>query len=228
MIDPTTVVFTTRTGIAAVSAILDDQDTPVSLTGGQATYTVTPRTQRKSLTEFAGVDPYTQTFAATLGSVIAGRSIESDIANLLRMCQQPDDSTSAGPLVTVSGPLPKTDVDWTMQVTLGECVRDRRVGNERVQQEVAVTLLEWVDSILVFNPSQNLQVSNPIQSWHWLVTKQGDTVQKIAARVAPKKATRSQIAQLVLAIRTMNNLRAAKTSVYPKPKRLKIPNDWTH
>jgi hypothetical protein len=145
-----TVLFASEDGQISVRVRLGG--VPAVISDGYARWTLVDRDGLKSITDFAGVQPYAQTvpvfFDGWRGTIADSSSVESDIRLLERLAVVPDGATQP-PIVRVTGNVRRPDLRYVIQgpivwsdVAPAEFLADPTTG-ERYRQVGTVTLLEF-------------------------------------------------------------------------------------
>lgn len=160
----------------SVSMILDANSPVVS--GGGGGWVVTPRPGRKGLTSWQGVDPFQLSFSAWFDAIFAnGTDVEADCNDLMTLWR-PRGDFNAPRHVRVTGPIPLSDdVDWLLTgLSWGPTLR--AANGARRQQQMDITLLEFVDPDSVIRATGAARSASTRARIY--TVKPGDTLQSIA------------------------------------------------
>lgn len=144
------VTFASDTGLRVVVQ-LDQQS--ANLTGGFGGWEVVQRPKRLSITRWDGKDPYTMDVPVVFdGTKAPQKGQERDISTLLRMGEQPGELVQP-PVITLSGPIPRTDLPWVIQGYSWDNQNVMWVNQGgvpvRIRQSVVVSLMQYVDDQLI-------------------------------------------------------------------------------
>ena len=165
-----------------VEALLGDGPAIASANGG---WTTTARPKRKSMTTWAGYDPYTMSILIVLDGWVKNSHVEDGIEQLRRMMRVPTRATGAPPVIRVIGPVPMSSLRWVIQgITPAEEIR-RETDGARLRAFMTVELLEYVPAEVLTvdtpSPAKAAQERNPEKgSTRTYVVKKGDTLWEIA------------------------------------------------
>lgn len=190
--------------------------TPPVAVGGFGGWQLITRPRRVALTQWAGVDPFQMQLSLILDGVHDDSSIEADCVALEQMAQ-PAGLRLPPPIVTVTGVVPHPELAYV----IGDGSADGGLAWDanpiysrsgyRVQQQVTVRLIEFVDADLVASTgaAQQARQAAGLQSAAaaaaaggttapapTYTVKAGDTLLSIAAAQLGSAARWTEIAQL--------------------------------
>lgn len=124
------------------------------VTGGAGGWEDVPRPRRRTATEWVGTPPLAQVLPLLLDGTEVGPgidvSVESQCRRLLAWANphKGDDP----PALRLAGPVAHTGVRWVIgDIGWGPALRD--VAGRRIQQEVTLTLLEYVEAKVARGPA---------------------------------------------------------------------------
>lgn len=122
--------------------------------------------------------PYGMSLSLALEGFATGATVEADLKTLYRMARA-DVGAVRPPSVSLSGPVPRTDLQWLIEdidesVTDGEVIR--RDDDARVRQFVTLTLVQDRDVQLVV-PASKAPASKKTQT---VTFRSGDSLTSIA------------------------------------------------
>ena len=141
--------------LAGLTVTIDLLDVP-TLTGGAGGWSELTRPRRTSAIEWTGTPIRSQSIPGQLSGLEVApgvdRAVEPAVAALLAL-SIPTAATGEPPAVTVSGPVLATDGQWVVNDP-GWGAALRAATGQRIQQQVTVTLLEYVTPQLLKSPAK--------------------------------------------------------------------------
>jgi hypothetical protein len=175
------VTFRTDTGIR-VQCLLDTQ--MANLTGGFGGWEVVQRPKRVSITRWNGKDPFTMDLPVRFdGTLAPQKGQEIAISMLLRM-SQPSGPLKQPPIITLDGPVPRTDLKWVIQNlefdnqnVMWENYRGIYV---RIRQSVVVQLLQFVDDQVISTPPAPATLAGGASAGSKVIVSTGKTAKQEA------------------------------------------------
>jgi hypothetical protein len=129
--------------------------------------------------------PYTLSVQAILEGFASGRSVEGDARRLLQMARA-EPGEARPPVVTVDGPVPRSDLDWLIEgIEWGETIRREDWENpDRLRQHVTVQLVQDSRAELAVYRRKKPKA----KTYKW---KRGDTPTKVAHRLKVRGGARA-------------------------------------
>lgn len=195
-----------------------------SVSGG---WSVTARSREKGITEWAGRSPITMDIPILFDGFMGNDSVEADCRTLYQMMDKPEGKRDEPPIIRLGGefPVPFKNRDWVINgIAPGPEERRPRDGH-RIRAFFTVTILEHVpgDVIVVrkSSPAKKHQQkskdgkNSPSKQPRTYTVKNGDTLQKIAARLLGDQKRWHDIKELNN-IRDPNNLKVGQKLKIPK------------
>jgi len=178
-----------------------------TVTSGYGGWTVVSRPRRYGLTDFVGLDPKRLSFSLLIDGLAAGRSVETEVRNLERMASI-DAGRKTPSIVTVSGPLPWSTLQWVIEeLSFNESTWSE--GGDRIRQKITITLLQFVEDVRL----KKLAAKKATSSTPYVV-KAGEHLGEIAAKRLGDASRWKEIAEL-------NDLRTPRD--VKKGQRLRMP-----
>jgi|SRR5215831_960970 len=145
------------------------------MTAGGGGWTTVDRPRRIGMTVWNGRDPYGMDVPVLFDGYIDSRSVEGDIAKLNQM--QMGAALNQPPTVMIDGQVPVKGIRWVITgIDWGDNVYWDAAGRQR--QDAVVHLLQYVKEERV-----DVIGKDPTPTPARWVTKKGDTLRSVAARV---------------------------------------------
>lgn len=143
------VIFTSDTGLS-LKVLLDQQ--MANLTSGFGNWDIVQRPKRKSITRYAGADPYTMDVPVLFDGYRERNGQEAAISTLVRMAEPPGELLPP-PILKIAGAVPRRDLQWVIQDMTWDnqavIWTEQNGVPVRVRQSVVVHLLQYVDDRLI-------------------------------------------------------------------------------
>lgn len=160
-------------------------DIPPVLSGGYGGWNEAARPRKAAMTAWDGSSPFRLAVTLRIGEHRRLRSVEADCRRLDRLATK--QGRSEPPLVAIHGPgLPltaKAITDWVIEaLDWGDATYN--ANGARTMADVAVTLMQhvWPGDIEVLPASRRVDCAKARSRVKLVTVRQGDTIQRIAAR----------------------------------------------
>jgi hypothetical protein len=195
-----------------------------AISGGGG-WSVVSREKQVGMTEWTGYDPYTMDIPIVFDGFVDDTSVEANINSLYWLMRTPVGSRHEPAVLTISGPVPHTNLRWVINNIAPSTTADDEIRNDqgqRVRFTAVVTLIEHVPgNVLVSHkksPAKHHKASKgrkgTTSSTRTYIVRRGDTLGSIAARLLHSSSKWHDIAK-ANGIRDPNSIKVGQ--------KLKIP-----